>query len=226
MPSVLKDTVGLSGTKSSITLMVAFSILAGRLPRRRRAVAEHRPPPVHDGLAACGRRSPARRSTTCCCRSSRRRWSAVIALVTLTVLSVNACWGMITAYINERFHTGVRASGFGLGYSLAVILPSFYAGYQDLLSNVMAAHVHAAAAARHRRPADHARRRARAGDAGRRPRRRHEGRGGAGARAHGPLHAARARAGRDGRALAGGTRRDARCGVRPGALPGRSSAAA
>ena len=44
---------------------------------------------------------------------------------------------MITAYINERFHTGVRASGFGLGYSLAVILPSFYAGYQDLLTNVM-----------------------------------------------------------------------------------------
>ena len=62
---------------------------------------------------------------------------AVIALVTLTVLSVNACWGMITAYINERFHTGARASGFGLGYSLAVILPSFYAGYQDLLSRVM-----------------------------------------------------------------------------------------
>jgi hypothetical protein len=44
---------------------------------------------------------------------------------------------MITAYINERFHTGVRASGFGLGYSLAVILPAFYAGYQDLLGHVM-----------------------------------------------------------------------------------------
>jgi len=31
----------------------------------------------------------------------------------------------------------VRASGFGLGYSLAVILPSFYAFYQSLLGHVM-----------------------------------------------------------------------------------------
>ena len=44
---------------------------------------------------------------------------------------------MITAYINERFHTGVRASGFGLGYSLAAILPSFGAFYQSLLGHVM-----------------------------------------------------------------------------------------
>ena len=61
----------------------------------------------------------------------------MIVLTTLVALSVNTCWGMITAYINERFHTGVRASGFGLGYSLAVVLPSFYAGYQSLLGNVM-----------------------------------------------------------------------------------------
>jgi MFS family permease len=136
MPGVLKDTLGLSGTKTSFTLMIAFSILAA-------------------GYLGVGALSQ---------KIGRRRflmgwgvWSAVvgsifyylllsvqpsalpalIALVTVTVLSVNTCWGMITAYINERFHTGVRASGFGLGYSLAVILPSFYAGYQDLLSHVM-----------------------------------------------------------------------------------------
>jgi hypothetical protein len=27
---------------------------------------------------------------------------------------------------SRRFHIGVRASGFGIGYSLAVILPAFY----------------------------------------------------------------------------------------------------
>jgi hypothetical protein len=43
----------------------------------------------------------------------------------------------VTTYINERFHTSVRASGFGLGYSLAVILPAFYAYYQAGLANIM-----------------------------------------------------------------------------------------
>jgi hypothetical protein len=43
----------------------------------------------------------------------------------------------VTTYINERFHTSVRASGFGLGYSLAVVLPAFYAYYQAGLANIM-----------------------------------------------------------------------------------------
>ena len=43
----------------------------------------------------------------------------------ITVLTVSG-WGLLSAYINERFHIGVRASGFGIGYSLAVILPAFY----------------------------------------------------------------------------------------------------
>jgi MFS family permease len=44
-------------------------------------------------------------------------------------------WGAVTAYITERFQTGVRASGFGLGYSLAVIIPSFYSFIMLWLSN-------------------------------------------------------------------------------------------
>jgi hypothetical protein len=58
-------------------------------------------------------------------------------LMSLTAVFVFSNWGITTAYINERFHTGVRASGFGLGYSLAVILPAFYAFYQGVLANVM-----------------------------------------------------------------------------------------
>ncbi|WP_239028444.1 hypothetical protein [Pseudonocardia acidicola] len=42
-------------------------------------------------------------------------------------------------YINERFQTGIRATGFGLGYSLAVVIPSFYAFYQSGLSSFMPA---------------------------------------------------------------------------------------
>jgi hypothetical protein len=46
-------------------------------------------------------------------------------------------WGLATVYIIERFQIGVRASGFGLGYSLAVIPPAFYAYYQVGLATFM-----------------------------------------------------------------------------------------
>lgn len=54
-------------------------------------------------------------------------------LLTLTI----APWGLVTSYITERFATGIRASGYGIGYSLAVIIPSFYTFYQLGLSSLM-----------------------------------------------------------------------------------------
>jgi hypothetical protein len=47
----------------------------------------------------------------------------VVVIVTLTVCG----WGQLDAYISERFPTQIRSSGFGVGYSLATILPAFYA---------------------------------------------------------------------------------------------------
>jgi hypothetical protein len=41
---------------------------------------------------------------------------------------------VIVTYINERFATEVRATGFGVGFSLSVIVPSFYAFYMNWLS--------------------------------------------------------------------------------------------
>jgi hypothetical protein len=35
----------------------------------------------------------------------------------------------VTAYINERFTTGVRACGYGIGYSAATIIPAFSSFY-------------------------------------------------------------------------------------------------
>lgn len=60
-----------------------------------------------------------------------------LALTIVVNLVVVSCWGVVTTYINEAFHTGVRASGYGLGYSLAVIIPSFYAFYQGWLGHIM-----------------------------------------------------------------------------------------
>jgi MFS family permease len=62
---------------------------------------------------------------------------AVIVLVTIVTVLITWVWALATVYINERFHTGVRASGFGIGYSLAVIPPAFYAFYQSGLASFM-----------------------------------------------------------------------------------------
>lgn len=46
-------------------------------------------------------------------------------------------WGVATTYICERFPTRVRASGYGIGYSIAVVIPSFSGIYLLWLGKVM-----------------------------------------------------------------------------------------
>jgi MFS family permease len=66
--------------------------------------------------------------------------AASLSLTTVTLLVcamavlVTSPWGVIVTYINERFATDVRATGFGVGFSLSVIIPSFYAFYLTGLS--------------------------------------------------------------------------------------------
>jgi MFS family permease len=64
-----------------------------------------------------------------------------VTIVLAAVLAVVTCseWSLATAYITERFHTSVRASGFAAGYSLAVLIPSFYAFWQSLIGHALAA---------------------------------------------------------------------------------------
>ena len=62
---------------------------------------------------------------------------AIMLLVGVLAVLVTSPWGVIVTYINERFVTDVRATGFGMGFSLSVIIPSFYAFYMDWLSALM-----------------------------------------------------------------------------------------
>jgi MFS family permease len=61
----------------------------------------------------------------------------IILLVCLLAILVTAPWGVIITYINERFATDVRATGFGIGFSLSVVLPSFYAIYLNWLGRLV-----------------------------------------------------------------------------------------
>jgi MFS family permease len=60
--------------------------------------------------------------------------TTVTLLVCVMAVLVTSPWGVIVTYINERFATDVRATGFGVGFSLSVIIPSFYAFYLTGLS--------------------------------------------------------------------------------------------
>jgi MFS family permease len=62
---------------------------------------------------------------------------AIVLLVCVMSIVVTAPWGVIITYINERFATDVRATGFGVAFSLSVIIPSFYAVYMSWLGSVM-----------------------------------------------------------------------------------------
>lgn len=51
----------------------------------------------------------------------------------LFLIVSNSVFGILTAYITERFGTNIRASGYGIGYSLAIIIPSFSSLYMASL---------------------------------------------------------------------------------------------
>ncbi|MGF1472131.1 MAG: MFS transporter [Rubrobacteraceae bacterium] len=136
LPGLLTGELGLSGTNLTITLTIAFLVLAGgymaagvisqRVGRRPFLIT------ASIVMAIVG--------TVLfyiIVATTPQNLFTVIVLVTAVVLVVTWVWGLATVYVIERFHIGVRASGFGLGYSLAVIPPAFYAYYQAGLATFM-----------------------------------------------------------------------------------------
>lgn len=129
LPGVLGTAVGLSSTQVTVTLVVAYLVLT--------------PVIVASGALsqAIGRRTffmaigvimaivaTALYYLIISGAVSGLPW--VIVLTSVLVSIVVSPFALTPAYVSERFHVGVRASGYGLAYSLAVILPSFYAFYQ------------------------------------------------------------------------------------------------
>jgi Na+/melibiose symporter-like transporter len=136
LPGLLGDPVGLSKTNQTITLVVANVVLAGgyvaagvisqRIGRRPFLIANGLIMGVVGTFLYYLLLS-----------APPQNLFLIILLTTIIAVLIVSPWGLATAYITERFHTDVRASAFGLGYSLAVILPSFYAFYQSGLAIFM-----------------------------------------------------------------------------------------
>ncbi len=136
LPSLLGSQVGLSQTNTTITLVVSNVVLVGgyiasgvisqRVGRRIFLI-------VYGLIAAV----VGTFLYYLLLSAPPQNLFLVILLTTIITLLVVSCWGISTAYINERFQTGIRASAFGIGYSVAVVLPSMYAYYQAGLAVFM-----------------------------------------------------------------------------------------
>ncbi|MGW3469502.1 MFS transporter [Saccharopolyspora sp. NPDC000995] len=135
LPILLGDKgVGLSSRTTTVVLVIAYLLLAPvdvvaavvsqRVGRRRFLIWASTLMATFATILYFLLVSFAADSTT---------WAVVTSM--LIVFLVVGPWGVLPAYLNERFPTSVRATGYGLAYSLSVVAPSFYAFYQAGLSS-------------------------------------------------------------------------------------------
>ncbi|WP_236796495.1 MFS transporter [Amycolatopsis sp. GM8] len=137
LPALLKSHVGLSSKQISVTMVIAevvtaatylaFGLLSQRIGRR--------PFYIGYGLAMVVIGAPCYALIL----NLHSGLGMVIVLTTLVVVFTVGTFAPIAAYLTERFPASIRASGYGVGYSLALIIPAFYAFYLDGLGTFMSA---------------------------------------------------------------------------------------
>ena len=66
---------------------------------------------------------------------------AVLGYAVLMGVFTVGTFGPIAAYLTERFPASIRSTGYGVGYSLALIAPAFYQVYLQQFDGVMPAHL-------------------------------------------------------------------------------------
>lgn len=137
LPPTIAPTTGLSPVQVSLALVLAFVVVAvaypllGMIAQRvgRRiffmgcGVASFLVVPLFVLFASAGVTS---------------FWGVTALVAAIALLGVPA-FGAIGAYMSERFPVAIRSTGYGVGYSLALIVPSFYAFYTGALSELMPA---------------------------------------------------------------------------------------
>lgn len=137
LPGVLTESVDLTNNGVTLVLVVAYLVLIGANLGAGIASQRYgrRPSLMTMGIlvATLG----AALYFVLISRGSDLTLPALMALVAVIVCIVDSPFALSIAYINERFHVGERASGYGVSYSLSVVLPSFYAYYQLGLSTFM-----------------------------------------------------------------------------------------
>lgn len=139
MPTMLRNMIGLSPMQTTEIMLVAafvtfFGFLLGgvisdRIGRRTAFVAHA----VLAGTVGAALFYFLARLT------ADQFWPALV-LATVAYFLEGLVWGSGPhAYLNERFHTGNRSSGYGMAFSFAIVLPSFYGFYIGGLNKILPA---------------------------------------------------------------------------------------
>jgi MFS family permease len=136
LPTVIGDNARISSSQTTIVLIVAQAILALSYPL----------------AGSLSQRIGRRRFFTLCGWAAGLICAPLFVLfasgtvsgvlgatvvVTALLLTGVTTFGAIGAYMSERFPVEIRSTGYGVGYSLALVIPSFYAFYQGWLEHVM-----------------------------------------------------------------------------------------
>jgi MFS family permease len=138
LPGLLTDHVGLTAMSTSVAMLVAALALViafplcGALSQR----IGRRPFYIGFGLLVAVGGSAAYLGVLTV-RASPTTTVALTALVGLTLGS----FGPVAAYLTELFPAPIRATGFGVGYSLALALPAFYTFYLAALGKLIPPHL-------------------------------------------------------------------------------------
>lgn len=137
-PAQLKDHLHLSSSQVTLCMLVinavaalsfpVFGVLSQRIGRRRFYIGY--------GLAVMvvGAGSYALLMGTNSGFGAALGWCVMIGIFTV------GTFGPIAAYLTERFPANIRATGYGVGYSLALIAPAFYQFYLQQFDGLVSAH--------------------------------------------------------------------------------------
>ena len=141
MPGLQATVIGLSGTQVSITAVaksavgviafIAFGALSQRIGRRTFYVG------YGVVMALLGS------SCYAVVMTAEMTFPVRVAMTALVGVLTIGTFGPVASYITERFPAEIRATGFGIGYSLALVLPAFYAFYLEALDSVVSSAIRA-----------------------------------------------------------------------------------
>ena len=115
----------LVATLVSAAAMIASGAISQRIGRRRFFV-------VFGGLAIIAAPLALLWAT------SSQGAGAVLAVTVVQIVTVSA-YGPVGAYLSERFPAAVRSSGYGVGYSLSMVIPALYPFWLPGLQNTLGA---------------------------------------------------------------------------------------
>ncbi|HWC79348.1 MAG TPA: MFS transporter [Pseudonocardiaceae bacterium] len=136
LPALLKSHVGVQSRTVTVIVMVAAATsavsypLLGALSQR----IGRRPFYIGCGIAVAVASSIGFALEM---NTSKDNIAGLVIFGIITYVIGVSMFGPVAAYLTERFPANIRATGYGVSYSLAIVIPAFYTFYLSGLSHLL-----------------------------------------------------------------------------------------